>query len=376
MAKEVVSIVKCEDYAQNRINNAVKKAISEIKFDIKKGSKILIKPNLVGINKPKHHSITHYTLIDALCKYFIDKKCEIAIGESSAFYQKGYTLKAYQSSRIYDIAKKYNIKLIAFENEEIYKITDKLKFLDELFLPKKIKDFDLIVNVPKLKTHALMRFSGALKNLYGIVPGGYKQWLHHKSKNINDMAEIFLDIYENIKPRTLNIMDAVVGLDGGPSAVVGKPKKIGYILASENPLALDAIACQIIGYSPTDIPTITMAIKRKMINLKNIKQIGNFKITEFKKLKTGEIKDFQKRSIFTTETHTWPTVNNKCNNCKICIEYCPAKAIFEKNGKVVIDKEKCLFCYTCIPKCPQKAIYHKTTFKNKFIRLVRFITGA
>ncbi len=376
MVKEVVSIVNCKDYEQNNVNNAVNKALSEIKFNIKKGAKIIIKPNMLGINKPKHHSITHYSLIDALCKYFIDKKCKVVIGESSSFYQRGYTLKAYKSSKIYDIAKKYGIELIAFENEEIYKVKGKLKFLDELFLPKKINDFDLIVNVPKLKTHSLMRFSGALKNLYGIVPGGYKQLLHHKTKNINDMAEIFLDLYENIKPPILNIMDAVVGLDGGPSAIIGKPKKLGYILASENPLALDVIACQIIGYSPTDIPTITMAVKRKLINIKDINKIGNFNITKFKKLKTGKIEGSRKKTIFTTETHTWPTVNNKCNNCGICIEYCPVKAISEKDGKAVIDKEKCIFCYTCIPKCPQKAIYHKTTFMNKFIRFVRFITGA
>ncbi len=368
-----VSIVKCDDYSKEKIDDTVKRAITEIKFKIKPKSKVLIKPNLVAANSPDQHSITHYSIIDALCKYFIDKNCEVAIGESSAFYQKGYTHKAYKTSKIYNIAKKYHLKLIAFENEDVERIDTNLDFLEEIFLPKKINDFDIIVNVPKLKTHMLMRFSGALKNLFGIAPGGYKQLLHQKTKNINDMADILLDLYQNLKPRTLNVMDAVIGLDGGPAAVVGKPKKVGYILASEDPNALDIIACQIIGYSPLDLPTITRAVKRKMIRIDDVKIIGKFKQVKFEKLQKGEIKEFEKDSVLIRETHTWPTIKNKCNNCKICIEYCPAKAISEKNGKAFIDKSKCLFCYTCIPKCPLKAIYHKTTLKNKLIRLVRFI---
>lgn len=367
-----VSIVKCEDYNQENINNAIIKSLRDINFKIKPNSKILIKPNLVSTNTPDQHSITNYTLIDALCKLFLEKKCDITIGESSAFYQKGYTKKAYKTSKIDKVAEQYGAKLIEFENESIEEVNN-LKFLDELFLPN-LDKFDLIVNVPKIKTHLLMRFTGAVKNLYGLVPGGYKQFLHYKSKNINEMAEIFLDIYQSIKPKTLNIMDAVIGLDGGPAAVMGKPKKVGYILASEDPSALDIIACQMIGYSPSDIPTITMAIKRGLIKIKDIKQIGDFHQVIFEKLQKGEIKDIEKQSVLISETHTWPTVNKrKCTDCKICINYCPVKAISENNGKAFIDKEKCIYCYTCIPKCPVQAIYHKSTLKNKLIRLIRFI---
>ncbi|MEJ2267646.1 MAG: DUF362 domain-containing protein [Nanoarchaeota archaeon] len=370
---EKVSVISCDSYEQNKIDNAIQSALKKINFKIKPNSKILIKPNLVSFNKPEQHSITHYSFIDFLCRYFLKRKCSVVIGESSAFYIKGYTMDAYKSSKIAEVAEKYSVPLVAFENEKIVLMNKNCKFLDELYLPEMINDLDLIVDVPKLKTHMLMRFSGALKNLYGIVPGGYKQILHTKTKDINEMAEIFLDIYENISPKILSIMDGVVGLDGGPAAVVGKPKKIGYILASMNPIALDVIACQIIGYSPKDLPTITMAEKRKLINLKDIEQIGDFKKVNFEKLIKGLIKKKVKDSCLITKTYALPKVNNKCNLCGKCIKRCPVGAISIKGGKLIINKNKCISCYSCIPICPVNALKLKQTKANRLICFVRRI---
>jgi len=375
---EKVSVIKCDSYEQNKIDKAIEEALKKINFNVKPNSKILIKPNLVSVNTPEQGSITHYTLIDFLCRYFLAKKCSVVIGESSAFYIKGYTEKAYHTSNIYDIAKKYSVPLIEFENEKIVSVNKKnLKFLDELYMPEMINKFDLIVDVPKLKSHMLMRFSGAIKNLYGIVPGGYKQLLHQKTKDINDMAEIFLDVYESLTPKILSIIDGVVGLDGGPAAVIGKPKEIGYILASMNPFALDVIACQIIGYSPKDLPTITMAEKRKLIDSKKVKQIGKFKAVKFEKLVKGPIEKRNKDSVLITKTFAHPKANYKCTFCGKCVKRCPVNAISleNKNGtkKWVLDKEKCISCYSCVSVCPVNAINLKDTFTNKFIVFLRRI---
>ncbi len=371
---ETVSVVPCSSYEQKKIDKAIEEALEKINFKIKPKSRILIKPNLVSNNTPEQHSVTHYTLIDFLCRYFLKNKCEVVIGESSAFYLKGYTMKSYQSSKIYDIAKKYSVPLVAFENEKTISVPKKnLKFLDELYIPEIVNKFDLIVDVPKIKTHQLMRFTGALKNLYGIVPGGYKQILHLKTKNINEMAEIMLDLYGNLKPKILSVADAVIGLDGGPAAVIGKPKKIGYILASMNPIALDIIACQIIGYSPEDIPTITMAEKRKLINIKNVKVLGSFNEVRFEKLLKGPIKNKDKDSILITKTYAVPKITRKCDLCRECISYCPTKAFKIESNKVKLDKIKCISCYSCVPACPLNAIKLKQQPMNRFIVFIRRI---
>lgn len=368
-----VSVVPCDSYEQAKIDQAIEESLEKINFKIKPNSKILIKPNLVSNNTPDQHSITHYTLIDFLCRYFLKNKCKITIGESSAFYNKGYTSRAYKSSGIFEIAEKYSIPLIAFEDEKVIPVEKKnLKFLDELYIPKIINDFDLIVDVPKIKTHDLMRFTGALKNLYGIVPGGYKQILHTKTNNINEMAEIVLDLYENLKPPILSVADAVIGLDGGPSAL-GKPKKIGYILSSMNPIALDVIACQMIGYSPEDIPTITRAEKRNLIKIKDVKQIGEFEKVAFEKIKKGPIFDKKQNSVLVTKTYACPKINSKCNLCEVCISCCPTKAFEKRDNKIIFDKEKCIYCYSCSALCPVKAIKLKEQKVGKLLNLARRI---
>ncbi len=372
--KEEVSVVKCDSYEQKKIDESIEEALKKINFKVKPNSKILIKPNLVSTNTPNQHSITHYTLIDFLCRYFLKNKCKITIGESSAFYIKGYTMSAYKSSGIYEIAKKYSVPLVAFENEQTIAVPKKnLKFLDELYIPKIVNDFDLIVDVPKIKTHQLMRFTGAVKNLFGIVPGGYKQILHTKTKNINEMADIVLDLYENIKVPILSVADGVIGLDGGPAAVIGKPKKLGYILASMDPLALDVIACQMIGYSPEDIPTITEAEKRKLIDIKKVKVIGKYEKIIFDKLRKGPIHNFKKESIMVTKTYALPKITSKCDLCEKCIICCPTKAFEKKENKINFDKEKCIACYSCVSACPIRAIKLKQNKTGRFINVFRRI---
>lgn len=369
-----VSVVPCGSYEQGEIDKAIEEALKKIDFKIKPNSKILIKPNLVSQNTPEQGSVTHYTLVDFLCRYFKDKECKVSIGESSSFYIKGYTMRAYETSKIAEVAKKYSVPLIAFENEKIVPVEKKkLKFLDELYLPEMINDFDLIVDVPKLKTHQLMRLSCALKNLYGIPPGGYKQKLHMKTTNINQLAEIFLDVYESLKPKILSVCDAVVGLDGGPAAVLGKPKKVGYVLASMNPIALDVIACQTIGYPPEDIPTITMAEKRKLIDVKNVKAVGEFNKVVFEKLQKGPVVELGKDSPLITRTYALPRVTSKCNLCGKCVPRCPTGAFEIKDNKLNFYKEKCIACYSCIPICPVKAIRLKEFKMNKFFTLIRRI---
>lgn len=371
--KQKVSVVKCDSYEQLQIDNAIKESLEKINFKIKPHSKILIKPNLVSQNTPEQHSITHYTLIDFLCRYFINKKCSVTIGESSSFYIKGYTIRAFETSLISKIAKKYSVPLIAFENEKIIPVSKKnLKFLDELYLPEIIKDYDLIVNVPKIKTHMYMRFCGAVKNLFGFIPGGYKQILHLKAKDINDMANIFLDIYKSIKPPILSVADGIIGLDGGPAAVIGKPKKIGYVLASMNPFALDAVACQMIGYSTKDITTITLAEKRKVLNLEDVKIIGDFKKVIFKNLSKGPVNP-SKSSLLITKTHAFPKADSKCNLCGKCVSYCPVKALKIENDKLKVDKIKCISCYSCIPICPKKALNLQQFKINWIIAFLRKI---
>lgn len=365
-----VSIVSCKDYDQ--ADEAVQIALQKANITLPKRGKILIKPNLLAQNTPDQHTITNYKLIAAICKLL--KNCKIYIGDSAAFYQTGYTWGAFKTSKIEEVAKEYGAELIAFEDEPMQEVR-KLKFLKKLYLPKIIKDFDLIINVPKLKTHALMRFSGAVKNFYGIVSGGYKQYLHLSSNSINEFAQVVLDVYQNL-PKSISIMDAVYGLDGGPAAITGTPKNLGYILASKDPFALDSVACKLIGYSWQDITTLTQAKKRKLFDPKNVKEIGDYETTEFKHLQKGPIEYHNPHTLSIDETHAWPCATLDCKKCGKCVNYCPVHAASLGENKAEFDLKKCIFCYTCVPQCPSKAIKLKSSFIGNVIQVGRRIIGS
>ena len=373
---ELVSVIKLDEYDINEVFKSVKKSIEIINFKIPKNKTILIKPNILAQNRPEQHSITHYTVVDAVCRIFKETNCKIMIGESISFYEKGLTRKAFITSKIKEVADKYNAELIPFDEKPLIRITGKLTGLKEIYLPEILFKADYVINVPKLKTHGGLRLTGAIKNMFGCMPGGYKQKIHILVNNDFELSDIFIDIWGLVKPQ-LTVMDAVIGLDGGPSAI-GKPVKVGRILASTNPAALDIIAAKTLGYKPEEISTLVRAKSRKMItDYNNIKIIGELPEIKFKKLIKGPIRILKKKDdMFITDTFVTPIIKySKCNLCYECIKFCPVKAInkTDNNFKIFFDYKKCISCYYCLSACPNSAIKIRSSFKNKFMRFMRFI---
>ncbi len=371
-----VAVVKVDSYDIQKIYYAVIDAINKINFKIPRNKTVLIKPNILAQNKPDQHSITHYSVIDAVCRIFKENNCNIQIGESISFYQKGLTRKAFVSSIIKEVAKKYNAELIAFDEEPLVKITDGIIGLKEFYLPEKLLKADIVIDMPKLKTHSGLRLTGAVKNMFGCIPGGLKQKAHIYVNNDFELSDIFLDICNIVQPK-LSIMDAIISLDGGPSAS-GKPVKTGRILVSTNPVSLDVVAGKILGYKPEEISTLVRAKDRALINnFEDIRIIGDIPKVEFKKLIKGPIVLIKKKDdMFVTDTFVNPLIKfSKCNFCYKCLEFCPVDAIVKNNNYplISIDYNKCINCYYCLSACPCNAIKTKSTWKNKFINIMRRI---
>ncbi len=301
------------------------------------------------------------------------------IGESSSFYQTGYTDKAFQLSNIKQIADKYGAEIIAFEKTPVAlcKVENGV-ILDEVLLSEKLKEVDYIINLPKLKTHYLFMLSCAVKNLYGCIPGGTKQEYHFVAgEDRQRFGEMLCDIYSTIKPN-LTIIDAVWGLEGSGPDARGKPKKTNLILMSENPFAIDFIASKIMGYDPYKVFSIKAGINRGFLsNPVDINLTGDFDIIpqrDFKKPIINGKKEFtpRSRSLFNILLLK-PKINTKkCDVCGSCIERCPFDAISmnSSNDKIEIDIKKCFSCYQCYFKCPNSAITLKGSLLNKLIRTV------
>ncbi|SHJ50382.1 Uncharacterized conserved protein, DUF362 family [Dethiosulfatibacter aminovorans DSM 17477] len=374
-----VSIVDCSCYEEELVYRSVKDAVEKIGFELPSDKRVLIKPNIMSQNRPEQHTITHFQVVDAICRLLREKGNEIIIGESIAFYQKGLAMKAFETSGIGEVARKYRAKLVGFEDIELVRFTrddSDIVGLDEIFIPKILLDFDMVINACKLKSHSAMRFSGAIKNMFGCLPGGYKQKIHLWTHNEFELSDVFIDIHKIIKSE-LSIMDAIVGLDGGPTAM-GKKVNTKMIIASENPAALDVVAATMIGYKTGELPILLQASKRGMIkSFEDIEIIGHKRDFHFKRLVKKDLdKPFDSDSIFVKHTYVDLEVDSRiCSLCGKCKDSCPVKAVSKKNGGVHIDATRCINCYHCMSICPENAIEINPTPMNRLIWVIRKVTG-
>ncbi len=312
--------------------------------------KVLIKPNILGAFPPERAVTTHPKFLEWVIEYLVDKVDEIIVADSSAYH----TEKAFKVSGIEEVCKKFKVKYYPFEKDKSKKVVIKDV---EVLIPKTFFNVDYIVNLPKLKTHVLTKFTGAVKNLYGIIPGGLKGVIHKHFPAEEDFCKFLVEYYKFLSQKPiLTVMDGVVGLEGnGPSA--GKPKNLGIVIASKNPVAVDYFATYYINYNPEKILT-----NKLLKNFNDLIIIENGKIYNYKEIKPVKFKkpltsklplpSFLVRLSFDLLSYKPKIINKKCKKCGICRKVCPVKAITE-DYKIT---KKCIKCYCCYESCPYKAI--------------------
>lgn len=365
-----VSIIKCETYEQNKVDKAIKgavKAIGGIKQFIKKGDKVLIKPNMVIAKKPDASATTHPHVVKAVIKLAQDAGAKVTVGDSS---WKGDILRDVgPKTGIERVCKEMKVRLISLCNSCELKV--KGKVVKSFFISKEIFQFNKIINLPKMKTHVLADYTGAVKNLYGCLPGNIKSLFHNKYPDKWEFSEMLLDLHELVKPK-LNIMDGIIGMEGaGPTN--GKPRKAKVILASDSAISLDVIATKIMGLKK--VPVIENAKNRnlKEVNIKNIQVIGKILKVKFQPAtKSSQIKflPYSIQKFIASKFGKWPIVNKrKCIGCGSCYRVCPGRAITMKNNKPDFDYEKCIRCYCCHEVCPVGAI----KFEKDIIRSIQHV---
>ena len=344
-----VAVLSCRSYKQSEVDAAVRKAIELIGFEFERGMTVLLKPNILG-TYPKNQfaTTTHPAMVTAVCKILKKHGCKIYIGDSSF----AGTEVAMKASGIWAVAKRYGVPLV-FEEQKLKTIKDSsAKVLKSFPIPGIVKKVDLVINMPKMKTHILADVTLGIKNLYGLIPGGLKQRLHKKARG-DEFSQILVDIYQNVRPE-LNIMDAILGMEGhGPAS--GTPKKAGLVLASKNTVALDIAASTIMDFKPSKIHAIHFAINRGLYPNYKFKLVGLAKlpILHFRKPRS----DTALRRVRNALKAEQPIVCDvkKCIKCGKCEEHCPMEAIDLKPFPI-IDKRKCIRCFCCIEICPAHAL--------------------
>jgi uncharacterized protein (DUF362 family)/NAD-dependent dihydropyrimidine dehydrogenase PreA subunit len=367
--KSKVVIVRCESYDENKVYGAMKRGLNLLggieKF-VKKGEKILLKPNsLAGVN-PEKAVTTHPSVFNAIIKILLEKKVKVTYGDSPGI---GVPSAVLEKSGFTKIAKKYGIKLGDFENGKDIELPQG-KICKKFHIANACLESDGIISLPKMKTHGLTRITGAIKNQFGCVAGLKKAYFHAKIPNPVQFSRMLLDLQRLLKPR-LFIMDGIVAMEGnGPSG--GDPIKMNCLILSSDPIAMDATFCKIINLNPKFVPTIKYG-KTESIGTylpEEIDYLGD-SIESFvnKKFNVQKIpvSNYSLKFYLPEFVIHWispkPVIEpKKCIKCGICIEACPVKGkaihFKDKNKKEppVYDYKKCIRCFCCQEMCPQKAI--------------------
>lgn len=379
----IVSIAKCDDYTLEKVYHAIHRSLSLLngtEMLVRPGKKVLLKLNLLSSSQTPERAVnTHPAVVRALVDIFQkDFGCEVYIGDSSGSVKNSSTFNAFRVTRINEIAENTGTKIVNFDKDKYIDVYNKdYEILDKFRIARTLREVDFIVSVPKLKTHGLTQYTGAIKNMLGSIPGNGKKNVHLIAPKPTVFAKALVDIYQMAPPHLI-IMDAIVGMEGnGPNA--GNPKKVGLIISSRDSVALDTVASNIIGFEPMAVPTIRFAHQRGLGigELRNItvagESIQNVAVHDFKKPSSGAqdfagkyLPNFLLAMMFDNTCSTFSTVNHSnCTRCYECVRNCPAGAMSKDTGKVEVDKKKCIGCFCCDEVCDFHAIEMKRSLVGR-----------
>lgn len=343
---------------------------------VKPDEKILIKPNFLRAGKIGDAITTHPEIIKAVCLAVKNAGGIPIIGDSPG---KGTVEKLIAASGLSEFIKQYNFKIADCNTPVVKKkIIGNREIKFTVF--KGFDECDKIFSLAKLKTHGQMFYTGAVKNLFGLIPGALKPELHFKFSDPYKFAEMIVDLYEFAEP-SLSIIDGITAMEGnGPGA--GVPKNLNCLIVSENAAAADICALRIINETPQYSPIIDVCVKRKIApkNIDGIELFGD-NIEDFVDKKFKKISNPMKMTSFLPVNFfdgllkfavlSRPLVNQKiCVKCKACVEICHSKAVSLENNRILFDYKKCIRCYCCQEICPAGAI---TVFKPILLRNLDFI---
>lgn len=350
---------------------AVSEAFDFLQFDFS-NKKVWVKPNLLAPHPPEAGVTTDPQLVRQVVRELRRRSAaRVLVGDNPAGVHSQPMEEYLAPTGVVEASEG------CFTNVSINPVTLKLnsRFTSEIPVSAIINDVDAILNLPVLKTHGLTIITGAIKNLFGIIPGGHKTYLHTLAASAKEFAELLVDIYQAMPCPIINIMDGLRGMDGpnGPSG--GRVLKLNMLLASPNPVALDVVMTLLAGGKPEKIPTNRIASERGLgpIEPDEIEIVGDFQPIKGFVLPPAGIA----AAVTRVSTLVYPLLcrlpvlhRKRCVQCGECAENCPKKAI-GLSPYPQINRKKCISCFCCSEICPNHAITIASPLRSLLIHFTR-----
>lgn len=363
-----VSLFKCDDYHLEDLKAIIQKsfeALGGLNNLINESDVVFLKVNAVS-NLPSHLGYTTNPIfLKAMIQVVKETGCKIIVGDNPPFHNLKKTLKG---NGMLAICEEEQVEIC--DNTILTNITNDQNFHYSSFeVSKQMIDCDVLINLPKLKTHALTYFSGAVKNYFGLIYGLEKAKWHVKASDPATFSAMIADLYGAVtytfKDKVLlNFCDGVIALEGEGPTTGGKARQLGAILASKDAVALDAVCLKLANLEIEKSP-ITLAAMKADLGTGDIEKINiigdsldsfNTKLVEPQKTHPGmKILKYQWMKNILLEL---PKINkNLCIKCGECTKICPPQTLKIKNGNYpTLKNSRCIRCWCCAEVCTKGAI--------------------
>jgi uncharacterized protein (DUF362 family)/Pyruvate/2-oxoacid:ferredoxin oxidoreductase delta subunit len=369
--ESLVVVAGCPSYSPAEVSAALTEvidALGGLSNFVKPGQTILVKPNLFSLHPPEDAVTTHPELVRQLILLCAKAGAgRVWVGDSPVglHSETDLWLRTGMTAAVANTPaelKSWQAKQIPLQCGD-----------DVLAVPEWYREVDVVISLPKLKTHSLTILTCGLKNVYGIVNGPAKSRFHVKYPSPLAMSAFLVRVFGTFKPH-LTIADAVVAMEGnGPAH--GHPVPVGALLGSRDAVALDAVACRALRVSPSVVPMIRMAAESKLGQMDESKiectgsGVSRLQSVKMKPSFARYLRFFPEWSFWLTPRlfRLRPQIKNLlCAKCGICVGICPKQAISENEhtGYPDIDHSSCIDCFCCLESCPHSAIAARLYLAN------------
>lgn len=334
------------------------------------GKNVVLKPNLLAKREAEAGITTHPAFVTACAAYFTAAGAKVTVADSPGGV---YTVSVLEGIyRVTGMEAACNATGAVPNKDTGFTAVRRTELSPHSFnILTPLANADLIVNLPRLKTHALCEISAAVKNMFGSIPGLQKAEQHARFPRRLDFADMLCDLCLITAPQ-ISIIDGVLGMEGnGPAG--GTLKKVGTVIASANPFAADLVAAYVMGYKPDEVGTLQCALRRGLCpsSLAELTLVGENPARfagDFRRPDAsagGLLK--QLPTLFGGRLQKLleprPAVDpSRCIGCGACAANCPVSTIKVENKKAHISPKACIKCYCCQEFCPVKAIKIKRFF--------------
>jgi uncharacterized protein (DUF362 family)/Pyruvate/2-oxoacid:ferredoxin oxidoreductase delta subunit len=333
------------------------------KFSV--GARVLIKPNLLAPARPEKAMLTHPLVVRASVEYVLEKGGVPLVTDSPAMGSFGRVL---EESGIREALKGLDVECREFRRSVDVDLGSPFNRIE---IAEDVMNTDLVLNLPKLKTHTQMLLTLGIKNLFGCIVGLRKPEWHFRTGVDREMfAQLLAGIYNVIRPAA-TLLDGILAMEGQGPGKSGVPRKLGILIAGNDALSVDMTVCRMLGLAPdlllTNRAAVAMGLAGGEIRVEgDLPLITDFSLPEITPLVFGprRLHGFMRRHLVQRPESDYAL----CRLCGECWKYCPANAITVKKKRLSFDYDACIRCYCCIEVCPHGALRSAETGYGRIAR--------